>query len=104
MLAEQAANEAKFATSLSRFLMGLNIGVNGGLAIYHWNNDQKFRAATDVMSITGVPFNMIPDFLNAELDIFKGGATIMFMSQGGMAGAQNSWTKYAQPTTSSQRF
>jgi RHS repeat-associated protein len=104
MLAEQAANEAKAAQSVSRFLMGLNVAINGGLAIYHWNNDQKLRAATDVMSITGVPFNLIPDFLNLETDIFKGGATIMFLSQGGMAGAQNSWSKYAQPASPSDRF
>jgi hypothetical protein len=87
---------SRAAQTSGKVMFGLNVAVGGGSAVYHWNEDKKLRAVTDVASMTGVPFTIIPDALNFDLAIFKAYSTMMWISQGAMGGVKNMWAPYAQ--------
>ncbi|HEU4834999.1 MAG TPA: RHS repeat-associated core domain-containing protein, partial [Pyrinomonadaceae bacterium] len=98
LIARQEAELAAFDRSAAmsgKVLFGIGAAVGAGSAAYHYSEGKYLRASTDIASITGAPFGLIPDVLNLDLAIFNIYATMMSMSQGAMGGAQNTWSKYS---------
>ncbi|HKU77697.1 MAG TPA: SpvB/TcaC N-terminal domain-containing protein [Pyrinomonadaceae bacterium] len=99
LIARNMENEmmiARSAQTTGKVLVGAGVAIGAGAAAYNASEGRYLRAATDVASMTGVPFNILPDVLNFDLAIFKVYASFMALSQGAGIGAQNPWTRLAQ--------
>ena len=99
---EEAALLAQNAENIAMIERGAQI-VNKGLwiagaalsaaaGIYHWNEGKRLRAVLDVASVTGVPYNALPDVLNLQMSMFNNFTSGMAYSAGAPVGVQSFWS------------
>jgi len=105
LIAAQAAAElAKAETHLNVGVTAVVVGASVGVAAYHASEGKYFRATTDVASVSGVPFNFIPDLINAGLDATSQFFSFLALSQGSGMGVRSIWSSIPSKDASPFRF
>src|SRR5262249_29074545 len=92
--AEATLNLAKVTGRASNVAMAVPVAINVALAAYHANEGKYFRAAMDLASISGVPFNSLPDLANSAVDASGQFFTFLALGQGAQAGVHSFWSGF----------
>ena len=98
-VAELAAGEAAVMKGATAVAVGIGVAQGG----YHAYQGKYFRASMDVASITGVPFNILPDFVNLGLDAAGGFFSMLAISHGAGIGVRSFWSSFV-PSADPYRY